>query len=163
MIQNIPIKDLKLLEKNPRRITKQKMEKLCDSIKEDPEFLNERPVLVNLVEGEYHVYAGNQRIRAAKKLGWKEIPCSVVEGLEESVLRKRVLKDNKTFGEFDFDLLANDYELDELFDAGFNDKELHLDDFLEKCERVESIKEKEEQDESAVPKKHTCPNCGWEF
>lgn len=124
IIEDIPIKKLVLLEKNPRRITAIQLEKLCDSIKDDPDFLKERPVLVNYIEGIYKVYAGNQRVQAAKKLRMKTIPCSVVKDLPEDVMRKRVIKDNKTFGEFDFDMLANEWEYDDLLAAGFEDKDL---------------------------------------
>lgn len=120
----ISISKLVLYEKNPRKITKDQMAKLTNSIKQDPDFLKERPILVNLVDGKYWVYAGNQRVQAAKKLGMKEIPCSVVENLPDDVMRKRIILDNKTFGEFDLDILANEWDYDILLEAGFNDKEL---------------------------------------
>lgn len=120
----ISISKLVLYEKNPRKITKDQMAKLTNSIKQDSDFLKERPILVNLVDGKYWVYAGNQRVQAAKKLGMKEIPCSVVENLPDDVMRKRIILDNKTFGEFDLDILANEWDYDILLEAGFNDKEL---------------------------------------
>lgn len=127
-IELIPISKLKLLERNPRKITKDQMEKLCKSIESDPEFLNARPVLVNLTYSDdkpiYTVYAGNQRVRAAKKLKMKEIPCIVEQDIDEEKLKKRILLDNKTFGEFDFDILANEWDIEVLLDCGFNAEEL---------------------------------------
>ncbi len=80
--ESFPIKHLTLLEGNPRKITSEQMKKLCKSIEQDPQFLWNRPVLVNktciwpaLIPGSnevlkridtYTVYAGNQRVRAAK-------------------------------------------------------------------------------------------------
>ncbi len=134
----IAISTLKLLEKNPRRITKEQMDKLCRSIENDPKFLQCRPVLVNCVkiyhEGPtvnlstskdlYHVYAGNQRVRAAKKLGMKEIPCIVEYDLTEEVVKKRIIQDNKTYGEFDFDMLANEWDIETLIECGFKAEDL---------------------------------------
>ena len=68
MIETIEIKKLKLLERNPRSITKAQLEKCKDSLMRDPDFLDQRPILVNVIDGVYHVYAGNMRVRAAKKL-----------------------------------------------------------------------------------------------
>lgn len=127
-IENIQIKKLKLLESNPRRITKEQMDKLCRSIESDPNFLQCRPVLVNCIQVDdmpiMHVYAGNQRVRAAKKLGHKEIPCLVEYDLDEDTVKKRIILDNKTFGEFDFDILANEYDIELLMDCGFKPEEI---------------------------------------
>lgn len=160
-IENIPISNLTLLENNPRRISKSQMEKLCKSIKEDPDFLQKRPVLVNCVtvkdneDGQiFHVYAGNQRVRAAKKLRIKEIPCIVDYELPEELVRKRAILDNKTFGEFDYDMLANEWEIDLLLECGFKLEELvgSLDD-----------DEEETKESSSKTKEKTCPHCGGEL
>lgn len=140
IIEMIPISKLKLLENNPRHISKEQMAKLIKSIQDDPKFLECRPVLVNktcdypmLEAGEtvefkridtYTVYAGNQRVRAAKKLKMKEIPCIVECDLDEEILKSRSIKDNKTFGGFDFDTLANEWDIDLLLDCGFTADEL---------------------------------------
>jgi len=147
VIQEIPLKKLTLLEKNPRKITKEQLEKLCKSLKDDPEFLKKRPILVNLVNDVYHVYAGNQRVQAAKKIGWKTIPCDVDENLDESLIKSRVIKDNRTYGEFDFDILANEYDFDDLIEYGFSPEEL-----LGK-EIEEILNEDEDEDTSLEPSK----------
>lgn len=123
----IKISDLTLLEKNPRKITAESMEKLVKSLKDDPEFFDRRPCLVNDVNGILTVYAGNQRIRAAKKLKWKDVPCIVDKDLPEEMMKDRIVKDNKTYGEFDFEMLANEFDIEKLLDAGFTPEELHID------------------------------------
>lgn len=154
MIENIPLSKLKLLERNPRTISKDQMQKLCDSIKSDPDFLKCRPVLVNsksiLAGRELIVYAGNQRVRAAKKLKMKEIPCIIECDLDDDVMKKRTILDNKTFGEFDFDQLANEYDIEMLLDCGFNAEEI-LGDLSDTV--GENIVEEEKK------KVKQCPHC----
>ncbi len=152
IIESIPIKSLKLLEKNPRRITKEQMQKLCKSITDDPEFLFSRPVLVNRVANIMTVYAGNQRVRAAKSLKMKEIPCIIEDDLDEELISRRVILDNKTFGEFDYDMLANSYNIDVLLDLGFTPLELQVDS-------VDTV----DGEEPKKAKQQTCPHCGKEL
>lgn len=127
-IQLIHINHLTLLDHNPRTITKSQMEKLKKSITEDPDFLNCRPILVNVerkgdYDGDWIVYAGNQRIRACQELGWNKVPCIVEFGLSDEVMNKRIIVDNKTMGTWDYDELMN-FDTDLLLDAGFLEIEL---------------------------------------
>lgn len=154
-IENIRVSKLKLLDKNPRKITKEKIEKLCDSLRDDPDFLFKRPILVNVVDGKHIVYAGNQRVRAAKKLGWKEIPCIVDAELDEKVMKARTIKDNKSSGDWDYDILANEYDLEDLIEWGFEMKEFDLEGPSDVIE-PEDNKEEEQEDNS-------CPNCGYQL
>jgi ParB-like chromosome segregation protein Spo0J len=126
-IKRVEIQHLKLLEDNPRTITKESLESLCASIKSDPEMLWRRPVLVNDVEGSLTVYAGNQRVIAAKWIGWTTIPCIIDKDLPKEIIKRRVLIDNRHSGEWDYDILANTFSMDDLFDAGFTPEELELD------------------------------------
>ncbi len=141
-IHEIPIKDLILLDRNPRKISKDQMDKLKASIQDDPDFLLCRPILVNeTVEGTYQVYAGNQRVRAAKALKWKTVPCIISIQISESLMRDRLVKDNVHHGSFDFDILTCDYEIEELISYGFEMHELHLtlgDDEKEEPEELSS-------------------------
>ena len=123
------------------------MQKLCESLTDDPDFLQKRPVLVNLVDSKYNVYGGNQRVRAAKQLGWKTIPCDVDENLSEKLMKDRVIKDNKTFGDFDYDLLANEYEIPDLLKAGFTPNELAID-----IKTIEEIEQPEDNEQLEPPK-----------
>lgn len=152
-VRMIEIKKLTLLEKNPRTITKDELTKLCDSLINDPGFLFSRPVLVNQIDEVLNVYAGNQRIQAAKKLKWKEIPCIIEKDLSEELMKSRILKDNKHAGEFDYDILASDYDIDELISAGFSPEELHLNLSVEEDDSKEEKEKKFKE----------CPNCGHSF
>jgi ParB-like chromosome segregation protein Spo0J len=151
--ESVAIKHLTLLERNPRKISKEQLNKLCKSIAEDPEFLFNRPVLVNLVDGKHIVYAGNQRVRAAKSLKMEEIPCIIEKDLPYELVQKRILKDNKTYGEFDWDILANEYEIDMLLDCGFE-----ADDLLGSVHEIDTNGIGEDKEEGKKSSK-TCPHC----
>lgn len=150
MIEWKDIKELTLLDRNPRTITKDQFKKLCDSIEQDPLFFEARPCLVNMVEDKLIVYAGNQRVKAAKKLGWTRIPCSIEKDIDLKVLQSRIIKDNKTYGQFDDDILAADFELDMLLDCGFMEQELGISP-----ESVEDIDSPSKPEKAAK----TCPHC----
>ena len=152
---NVKISDLTLLENNPRKINKDQFEKLCNSIKNDPEFLFLRPCLVHDDNGKLVVYAGNQRVNAAKKLKWKEIPCIVDKNLSPEIIKERIIKDNKHYGEFDFDILANEFDIDTLIDAGFYANEL--------IGNIEAEEIESEEHEEKEPKCKLCPKCGFDL
>lgn len=147
----IELKKLKLLERNPRRITKNQMEKLIEKLREKPEFLHKRPILVNVSNGVYQVYAGNQRVRAARKLKWKEIPCSLSYDLSEEQMKEEIILDNTHYGEHDYDLLANDYDIELLISCGFTEEQLQI-------EPPEIDKDNEGQVEEDESLKY-CPHC----
>lgn len=156
-IQYILIKDLKLLERNPRKIDKPQFEKLVKSLQEDKDFFDCRPCLVNIEEdGTKRVYAGNQRVQAAKKLKWKQVPCIVDNGLDENIIKSRILKDNLHYGIFDDDILMADYDISTLVDAGFTPEQLTGD-----YGNIEEVKSKDQEEKSEKLK--MCPACGHEF
>jgi DNA modification methylase len=97
---------LTLLEDNPRLISDKNLERLKRDLQDDPDFLQARPVLVNQVGGELIVYAGNMRTKAALELGWDSIPVRIDKDLSKEVMRKRALRDNQEYGEWDQELLA---------------------------------------------------------
>lgn len=145
-------------ERNPRRITKAKFEKLCNNIQRDKEFFEMRPILVNATDEGMIVYAGNQRLKAAMFLKMETVPCIVQENVSKDVIKKRIVLDNITHGEFDYDLLACEYDMEDLLDLGMDGKELDIfdtDDLL----AGEEDKSKEEEDD----KKCECPKCGHKF
>jgi DNA modification methylase len=123
-IELLPISKLKLSPDNPRSITRDQMDKLCKSMQDDPDFLHCRPVLVNKHDDTLTVYAGNMRVRAAKKLKLKNIPCIVSHDLPEDHMRRRMILDNKQAGEWDFDALANSWDIELLIDCGFKPEEI---------------------------------------
>jgi ParB-like chromosome segregation protein Spo0J len=115
----ISIDKLRCNEKNPRTITRENFEKLKRSIKEFERMLAVRPLLVDMRTGI--VYGGNMRLRALKALGYKEIPDEWVKDishLTDAEKRELVIKDNVSYGDWDFDLLTALYENDELEDWG---------------------------------------------
>lgn len=124
--KTIKIKDLATndgqiegLPKNPRQIRDHRYEKLKKSIEDAPEMLQLRELLVYPHGGKYVIIGGNMRYRACKELGYKELPCKVLDA-ETPVekLRQYAIKDNENFGEYDWDLVANEWDTAELEDWG---------------------------------------------
>lgn len=121
--QILPIDKLQLntgqlegLPRNPRFIKDDEYEKLKRSIQASPEFLEARMLLVYpLNDGNYVVIAGNMRLRACRELGFKELPCFVFKKetpIEK--LREFTIKDNASFGNWDYDILANESWSDDI-------------------------------------------------
>ena len=117
------------LPKNPRFIRDEKFKKLCDSLKADPEFMTVRGIVI---EEHNIILGGNMRYRACLELGMTEIPASWVKQVKGWTLAKKrafIIKDNRAFGEDDFDALAAEFDIDELTAWGFDEKELTGADF----------------------------------
>ena len=103
---------------NPRQIDNKEYAKLKKSLKAD-NLTGVMPLKVYLHNGSYVVLGGNMRLRALKELGAESVPCIVVpEDASVDVLRKIVISDNSTFGDWDMDLLANNWDAQELEDWG---------------------------------------------
>ncbi len=111
---------LKGLPKNPRFFRDYRYEAMKKSIAESPEMLQLRELIVYpYPEGRYVVICGNLRLRACKELGYKELPCKVLDpSTEAKKLREYATKDNVNFGENDMDVMANEWDKDELQDWG---------------------------------------------
>lgn len=107
------------LPKNPRFVKDEKFMKLVKSIEENPEMLGYRELLVYPHDGKYVVIGGNMRLRACKQLGYKEVPCKVLpQDATIEQLKAYTIKDNSGFGEWDFDLLVNEWDVNDLNDWG---------------------------------------------
>ena len=127
-IRTIKVKDLEMntgqiegLPSNPRQWTKDEMDSLKKSISETPELLEARGAIVYPHGGKYIVLGGNMRLSAVKSLGWKEMPCIVLpENMSVEKLKEIVVKDNGSFGEWDMDALANEWDDLPLSDWGVN-------------------------------------------
>lgn len=121
MIKNIKIADLQAnkgqidgLPRNPRTIKDARFEALKKSIQDAPEMLNLRELLVFPYNDKFVVIGGNMRLRACKDLGFKELPCKVLdENTPVEKLREYAIKDNVAFGDDDWSVLA-DWKVDEL-------------------------------------------------
>jgi len=101
-IQTIKINEIKLNPNNPRLIKDDKFNKLVQSIKDFPEMLNIRPIVVN---DDMVILGGNMRFKACKEAGLKEVPIIKASGLSAEKQREFLIKDNLAGGEWDFELL----------------------------------------------------------
>lgn len=104
---------LEWMPKNPRQWTQDGVNKAKDSLERDPDFLDDRPLLVVPHDGAFVVYAGNMRLTAARELGVEALPCVSYE--PESVedrdtIKRRAILDNGDFGAWDWDALANEWD-----------------------------------------------------
>lgn len=102
---------------NPRVIKDHKYIALLKSIKEFPKMLEIRPIVVN---SDMVILGGNMRLRACQEAGLKEIPVIVAKELTESEQREFTIKDNVSFGEWDWDKLANEWNDIDLNDWGLD-------------------------------------------
>jgi DNA modification methylase len=116
MSNKVKINQIKSNPNNPRLIKDDKFYKLVKSLEEDPDFCNVRPVVCNT---DMIVIGGNMRLKAAKELGWKEIPCEIVDWSEEKQ-RAFTIKDNVGYGEWDWDMLANEWDAEQLNEWGLD-------------------------------------------
>jgi DNA modification methylase len=104
------ISELKLNPNNPRLIKDDKFKKLVQSIKDFPEMLNIRPIVVNQ---DMIILGGNMRYKACKEAGLKEIPV-IITDLTEDQQREFLIKDNTSGGEWDWEVLANEWDNEQL-------------------------------------------------
>jgi len=120
-MQIVKISEVKPNPKNPRLIKDGKFQKLVTSIKEFPDMLNKRPLIVFTdVDNKYVVLGGNMRLKACKEIGIKEIPIIVADEWTEEQKNEFLIKDNVGFGEWDWDSLANEWDTDKLDDWGLD-------------------------------------------
>jgi len=134
---------LKKLPNNPRQIKKEDFERLKQSIRNNPDYFEARPIILSDRTGELVVIAGNQRYEAAKALGMDEAPTYLLSGLTEEREREIIIRDNVENGEWDTESLANQFDIEWLRDMGVD-----LD--FERIESEEQEALEEEQPEAVV-------------
>jgi hypothetical protein len=118
MIQYLPLAALSQnkgqiegLPSNPRQWTQTDIDRLAKSLQETPELFVARPLIVYPYAGEYIILGGNLRYEGAKKNKMKDVPVHILaEDLSLEKLREIVIKDNGSFGEWDMDMLANEWD-----------------------------------------------------
>lgn len=110
------IQNVKLNPNNPRIIKDDKFKKLVQSIKDFPEMLNIRPIVVN---ADMVILGGNMRYKACKEAGLKEVPV-IITDLSEEKQREFLIKDNTSGGEWDWEVLANEWDNEELESWGLD-------------------------------------------
>ena len=122
-IIQIPIGELKFADYNPRQITDKQVEQLKESIEKfgvvEPIVVNENPDRKNIIVG------GHQRVRILQLLGFKEVPVLYVN-LDEARERELNVRLNKNTGEWDWNKLANEFDIEDLKTYGFSDGELGI-------------------------------------
>lgn len=162
-VQHLVIDMIAPYPQNPRHITDTEMAKLQQSLIEDAAYFETRPIICSDRTGSLVIIAGEKRWLAARALGWREVPVAVLSGLTESDERRILVKDNGSFGWWDWDEFARfgfsdlpvadwgvlvPFEthnvLEDNPDYALNEPQRHLD-AKEKVYRVK------------------CPNCGFNF
>ena len=113
----VKISEIKLNPNNPRLIKDDKFVKLVKSIKDFPEMLDIRPIVVNK---DMVILGGNMRYKACKEAGMKEIPIIIADNLTEEQQREFLIKDNTSGGEWDWEMLANEWDSEQLEDWGLD-------------------------------------------
>jgi hypothetical protein len=111
------LSEIKSNPNNPRIIKDDKFQKLVQSIKEFPQMLDLRPIVVN---EDMIVLGGNMRLKACKEAGIKEVPIIKASDLTEEQQKAFIIKDNVGYGEWDWDMLANEWDADELVEWGLD-------------------------------------------
>lgn len=152
----VNLNDIKPNPNNPRVIKDEKFKKLVKSIKEFPKMMELRPMVIN---NDNIVLGGNMRLKALKELGYKSIPKEWVKSadqLTEEEQRRFIIADNVGFGEHDFELLAADWDIEELEDWGLdvpvfdNEDEINekSSEYSERFEIIIECRDEEDQEKT---------------
>lgn len=113
----VPIHEIKANPNNPRLIKDEKFAKLVKSIKEFPEMLELRPIVVN---DDMIVLGGNMRLKACKEAGLIQIPVIKASSLTEEQQKEFIIKDNVGFGEWDWEMIANEWDSEQVTEWGLD-------------------------------------------
>lgn len=113
----VKITEVKNNPNNPRIIKDDKFTKLVNSIKEFPKMLEIRPIVVN---DDMIVLGGNMRLKACKEAGLKEVPIIKASELTEDEQRQFIIKDNVSGGEWDWEMLSNEWDSEQLEEWGLD-------------------------------------------
>ena len=137
------IQEIKSNPNNPRLIKDHKFKQLVKSIQDFPQMLELRPIVI---DENNMVLGGNMRLKACLEAGLNDVPVIHANNLTEAQKKEFIIKDNISFGEHDFDILANEWNILELDEWGLDIPAFANNDIEEK------------QDNAKGEKK--CPNCG---
>lgn len=129
--QMIDIGKLKPNEDNPRYIKEDKFKILVKSIKDFPQMLDLRPIVVN---ADYKILGGNMRYKACVEAKLKQVPVIIAENLTAMQENEFIIKDNVSGGDWDWDVLANEWDNVQLQEWGLvlwnNDEEVDIDNMF---------------------------------
>jgi ParB-like chromosome segregation protein Spo0J len=155
-VLKVKINEVKTNPKNPRLIKDDKFKKLVKSINDFPQMLELRPIIVdenNIVLG------GNMRLKACKEAGLKEVYIVKAENLTELQKDEFIVKDNVGFGEWDWDMLANEWESELLDEWGLDipvfkeaEEKEDLSSTIDNLYRIEIVCNDEEHQENSYNK-----------
>jgi ParB-like chromosome segregation protein Spo0J len=154
-IVKIKTSKIVLNDENPRTIKESNFQKLINSVKEFPEMLEIRPIVVdeNMV-----VLGGNMRFRACLEAGMKEVSVIIAKGLTEEQKREFIIKDNVSGGDWNWDILINAWNVEELKEWGLeppifkNSDDKDISDSIESTYRIEIIFKDEQEQQNAYNK-----------
>ena len=127
MKKEVDINTLKNNPSNPRVINEKDYKKLLDSIKELPKMMEVNPLVI---DNDMMVIGGNMRLRACKELGWKKVWIETTEDWTEKEKEAFIIKDNSHFGQWDWDILSNDWQTEQLNHWGVSVWENQTDDIM---------------------------------
>ncbi len=117
----VAINKIKPNPKNPRVIRDDKFAKLVKSIQDFPEMLEKRPlVCFTDIDGKYVVLGGNMRLKAANEVGLKQLPILLADDWTEEQKNEFLIKDNVGFGEWDWEQIKNDWDVEKLDEWGLD-------------------------------------------
>jgi DNA modification methylase len=115
-MQKVSISEVKPNPSNPRIIKDAKFKKMVQSLKDFPEMANVRPIVVN---SDMVVLGGNMRLKAMIEAGWDKVPVEVVKWNEDKQ-REFIIKDNVGFGEWDWEMIDNEWDAEQLEEWGLD-------------------------------------------
>lgn len=154
-VKKVKASQIKPNPNNPRLIKDDKFKKLVESLKSFPEMSDVRPVVVNT---DMIILGGNMRFKAMQEAGWKEIPVQIVDWPEEKQ-REFIIKDNVSGGEWDWEMIANEWDTGQLEEWGLdipkfdtNDEINDLSETINQLFRIEVICKDEEHQENTYNK-----------
>ena len=143
-LKTLKISTLSEHPKNPRRLTKEQHKHLKDSLTRFG--VAEKPIC----NADGMIIGGHQRLKVLKEMGYKEVECWVAkEALTQEQVDELCLRLNKNTGEWDYESLANEFNIDDLVEWGFSAEDLGID--------LQQDGEKKSEDKSV---KEKCPTCG---
>lgn len=154
----IKLSTIKLNPNNPRICKDDKFKKLVTSLSTFPEMMAKRPmVCVTDTDGKIYPLGGNMRLKALEHLKFKEIPgewVTMADEWTEEQRREFLIKDNIGYGEWDFEMLANEWNEEELINWGIDlplfddieEKESKSEDYEKKYEVVAECKDQSDQE-----------------
>ena len=137
------ITEIKSNPNNPRIIKDHKFKQLVKSIQDFPQMLELRPIVI---DENNMVLGGNMRLKACVEAGLTDVPVIHANNLSEAQKKEFIIKDNISFGEHDFDILANEWNIIELDEWGLDIPAFANNDIEEPKDNAKGGK--------------TCPNCG---